>query len=82
MVDKIKHIFYRYFQQAQSLNIRKHAVHNIHRLAGNCPACPCVKTALSYIPDRILTMVMSCGEHYIVTYNSPFDFYKSSEKIS
>jgi hypothetical protein len=38
----------------QCLNIKTHAVHNIHRLAwgpyvraapGDCPACPCVKTA-------------------------------------
>jgi len=61
MVDKIKHTFillYRYFQQNQCLNIRKHVVHNIHRLAwspyargtsGNCTACPCVKTALMYM---------------------------------
>jgi len=39
----------------QCLNIKKHAMHNIHRLAwapmvmgrsGNCPAFPYVKTAL------------------------------------
>jgi hypothetical protein len=38
MVDKIKHVFIvlvqkMYFQQNQCFNIKKHAVHNIHRLA-------------------------------------------------
>jgi len=60
-VDKIKHIYIYCigtFQQNQSLHIKKNAVHNIYRLAsgpmlvwlsGNCPACPCVKKALSGI---------------------------------
>jgi hypothetical protein len=41
MVDKLKHIylFYWYFQQNQCLNIKKHAVHNIHRLAWGSYAC-------------------------------------------
>jgi hypothetical protein len=52
-VAKIKHVLYWYFQQNHCLNIKKHA---IHRLAwgpmlvgppGNCPVCPCVKTALN-----------------------------------
>ena len=40
------YLLYWYFQQNQCLNLKKkHAVHNIHRLArsgtpGNCPACP------------------------------------------
>jgi len=34
MVDKIKiYLMYCYFQQSQCLNIKKHAVHNIHILA-------------------------------------------------
>jgi len=50
------YLLYWYFQQNQCLNIKKHAIHNIHRLAwapmlvgapGNCPSCPCVKTALN-----------------------------------
>jgi len=40
---------YWYFQQNQCLNIKKHIVHNRHRLAwspsDNCPVCPCAKTA-------------------------------------
>ena len=44
-----------YFQQNQCLNIEKHAVYNMHRLAlapmlvgpsGNFPTCPGVKTTL------------------------------------
>jgi len=38
MVDKIKHTVYVLhwcFQQNQCLNIKKHAVHNIHRLTRN-----------------------------------------------
>ena len=57
MVDKIKraYLLYWYFQQNLCLNIKKHAVHTIHRLAwspyargplGKCPAWPCVKTVL------------------------------------
>jgi hypothetical protein len=37
MIDNIKHIFivfvHLYFQQIQCLNIKKHAIHKIHRLA-------------------------------------------------
>ena len=50
------YLLYLDFQQNQCLNIKKHAVHNIHRLAwgpiyacgppGNCPVWPCVNTAL------------------------------------
>jgi hypothetical protein len=51
------YLLYLHFQQNQCLNIKKHAVHNIHRLAwgliymlvgapGNCPVWPCVDTAL------------------------------------
>ena len=48
---------YWYFQENQCSNIKKHAIHNINRLAwtpicswtlGSCPACSCVKTALLY----------------------------------
>jgi hypothetical protein len=47
-----------YFQQNMCLKIKKHAVHNIHKLAwapklvgtpGNFPVCPYVKTALHII---------------------------------
>ena len=44
-----------YFEQNQYLNIKKHAVHNItwgpyaRGVPGNCPVCPCAKTAL----DRV-----------------------------
>ena len=50
------YLLYLHFQQNQCLNIKKHAVHNIHILAwgliyacgppGNCPVWPCVDTAL------------------------------------
>ena len=49
------HLLYWYSQQNQCLNMKQHAVQNIPRLAwghyargvpGNCPAKPCVKTAL------------------------------------
>ena len=51
-----------YVQDNQGVNIKKHAVHNMHRLAwgnmlvgpaGNCPACPCVKTTLMLIIERL-----------------------------
>ena len=55
--DKIKHIFIILIFPTKSVfkNIKKHAIHNIHRLAWglmlvgpplNCPTCPCTKTAL------------------------------------
>ena len=66
---------YSYFQQNQCLNIKKHAVHNIQilpwgpmfmRPPGNCPACPCVKTAQSSSshdttnpPNRSLTKIFT-----------------------
>ena len=61
MVDKIKHIF---ILQNQCLNINKLTVYNIYRLTwahmhlwthGNCPTCPCVKTALS--PSSVLSLI-------------------------
>jgi hypothetical protein len=56
-VDRIKNTFIALVLPTKSvLNIKNHAVHNIHRLIimgpytrgppGNYPACPCVKTAL------------------------------------
>jgi len=40
MVDKIKHIFIvLVFPKQISVNIKKHAVHNIHRLACGPYAC-------------------------------------------
>jgi hypothetical protein len=56
-MDNIKHIFIILIFPTKSVfkNIKKHAIHNIHRLAWglmlvgpplNCPTCPCTKTAL------------------------------------
>ena len=63
MADKIKHILIVFVLPTKLyLSIKKHAVHNIHRLAwasmpmgapGNCPVCPCVKTALGSSPGRV-----------------------------
>ena len=56
--DKINiYLLYWYFQQNECLSIKKHVIHNIHRLAwglyirgalGNCPVFPCIKTVLDW----------------------------------
>jgi hypothetical protein len=51
-----KLVYLGYFQKNQWLNIKKHAIYNIYKLAwgpyvrgppGNCPAFPCIKVALA-----------------------------------
>jgi hypothetical protein len=52
------YLLYGYFQQNQYLNIKKHAIYIIHRLAcdpyargppGNCTSCPCLRHHCSSI---------------------------------
>ena len=64
------YLLYWYLQQNPCLNIKKDAVHNIHRFSwgspGNCLACPCSKTALNVRFKHLRIFAMNIASTYIV----------------
>jgi hypothetical protein len=67
------YLLYGYFQQNQCLNIKKHAIYIIHRLAwdpyargppGNCTSCPCIKTPLQWYTRPSITNSIKINLNY------------------